>query len=141
MPAKRLTDDLDYPTCASHQRGNSPIFFCGFELCRSILPVQWQLQIATYPPARLVWWLLLSKPAMQILIVATDRAAFWVAASLTARAPLIAILAKFAFPVKRAEFVYNVPRLLLAAVAAARPATTLRAASAARYAVALSTTQ
>src|SRR5437588_5081097 len=39
---------------------------------------------------------------------------FWVAASLTARAPLIATLAKSALPVKRAEFVYNVPRLVLA---------------------------
>jgi hypothetical protein len=51
----------------------------------------------------------LFKRAMQTLIVGTGRAVFWVAASLTARAPLIATLAKSAFPVKRAEFVYNVP--------------------------------
>jgi hypothetical protein len=84
----------------------------------------------------------LFRHAMQTLIVGTDRAAFWVAASLTAHAALIATLAKSAFPVKRAEFVYNVPRLLAAeAVEAALLATTRRAASAARYAVALSITR
>ena len=72
---------------------------------------------------------------MQILTVGMDRPAFWELASLSARATLIATGGKSAFPVKLAEFASNVPRLVLAAVAvaAAPPATTLKAASAGQY--------
>jgi hypothetical protein len=76
----------------------------------------------------------LFRRAMQILTVGMDRPAFWELASLSARATLIATLGKSAFPVKLAEFASNVPRVVLAAaVAAAPPATTLKAASAGQY--------
>ena len=60
---------------------------------------------------------------------------FWELALLSARATLIATGGKSAFPVKLAEVACNVPRLVLAAVAvaAAPPATTLKAASAGQY--------
>ena len=79
----------------------------------------------------------LFKRAMQIRTVGMDRLAFWELASLSARATLIATMGKSAFAVKLAEFAFKLPRVALAAAAVVPPATTLKAASAERYAGAL----